>query len=109
MEAAAHALELQRGQGLHISAGSDFAELWLKRRLQGFRAQHPNIRFCINGEGDAPMRLGKVDCEITFGPAPEEGRGDLLFRDFVVPIGSPANVERTASLPEASRLEGFPL
>src|SRR5688572_16558303 len=110
LESAARELDLQRGQELHIAAASDFAELWLKPRLEAFRAAHPNILFCINGEGDVPMRLGKVDCEIAWGPAPGgEGQADLLFRDFVLPIGSPANVERTAELPESTRLEGFPL
>ena len=34
----------------------------LKPRLPRFRERHPNIRFCINGEGDVPIRLGRVDC-----------------------------------------------
>ena len=109
LEAAARELDLQRGQELHIAAVSDFAELWLKPRLVAFRAAHPNIAFCINGEGDAPMRLGKVDCEVGYGPVPEDARCERLFRDFVLPIGSPDNVARTADLPERTRLEGFPL
>jgi DNA-binding transcriptional LysR family regulator len=31
-----------------------------------FREAHPNISFCINGEGDAPLRIGTVDCELSF-------------------------------------------
>ncbi|HEY0115948.1 MAG TPA: LysR substrate-binding domain-containing protein [Allosphingosinicella sp.] len=109
LELAVHELDLQRGQELHVAAASDFVELWLKPRLDAFRAAHPNILFCINGDGDAPMRLGKVDCEIAFGPLPEDPDSDLLFRDFIVPIGSPANVARTGDLPAERRLEGFPL
>lgn len=109
LEQAVRELDLQRGQEIHVAAASDFAELWLKPRLAAFRGAHPNILFCINGEGDAPIRLGKVDCEISFRQPPGEANSDLLFRDFVVPIGSPANVRRTASLPPESRLEGFPL
>lgn len=109
LDTAARELELQRGHELHIAAASDFVDLWLRPRLPRFRAEHPNIRFNINGEGDAPMRLGRVDCEISYGP-PREGVGaDLLFRDYVMPITSPANVARTALETENKRLEGFPL
>jgi len=109
LEAAARELELQRGHELHIAAASDFVELWLAPRLGRFRAQHPNIRFCINGEGDAPMRLGRVDCEINYGPPRDDALNDLLFRDYVLPIGSPINVERTGKVGFHDRLEGFPL
>lgn len=109
LEAAARELELQRGRELHIAAASDFVELWLAPRLDRFRAEHPNVAFCINGEGDAPMRLGRVDCEISYGPPGEDALTDLLFRDYVLPIASPTNVERTARIEARDRLEGFPL
>lgn len=109
IEAAARELELQRGHELHIAAASDFVELWLAPRLDRFRAEHPNIRFCINGEGDAPMRLGRVDCEISYGPPGDDALSDLLFHDYVLPIASPINVERTAKVDARHRLEGFPL
>lgn len=109
LELVAEALDLQRGHEIHVAALTDVAELWLKPRLDRFRAQHPNILFCINGEGDAPLRLGPVDCEISFGPATEEPNRDSLFRDFIVPIGSPENVRRIARTAERDRLEGFPL
>ena len=102
-------LDLQRGQELHIAAPTDFIELWLKPRLPKFREAHPNILFCINGECDAPMRLARVDCRIEFGPAKESAEIERLFPDFIVPISSPANRDRTALLPARTRLEGFPL
>lgn len=107
IEAAARELDLQRWHEIHLAAVSDFADLWLKPRLPRFRERHPNIRFCINGEGDVPIRLGRVDCEIGFGPA---GAGaDLLFHDFAVPVASPGNFERVMQSPAETRLEGFPL
>ncbi|WP_077357677.1 LysR substrate-binding domain-containing protein [Brevundimonas sp. LM2] len=109
LEAAAQDLELQRGHELHIAAASDLVDLWLAPRLDRFRAAHPNVRFCINGEGDAPLRLGRVDCEIRYGPVLADPREDLLFRDYVVPVASATNVRRTAALDAALRLEGFPL
>lgn len=109
LETVADMLDLQRGHEIHIAAASDFAELWLRPRLARFRELHPNTLFCINGEGEAPMRLGTVDCEIRFG-APAEGVNiDGLFRDFLVPISSPENTRRISALPRREQLEGFPL
>lgn len=102
-------LDIQRGQELHIAAPTDFVELWLKPRLPRFRQAYPNILFCINGEGDAPLRLARVDCRIEFGPPQVGSEIIALFPDFVVPISSPAIRDRTALLPAPSRLEGFPL
>jgi len=107
LEAASRELDLQRWHEIHLAAVSDFADLWLIPRLPRFREKHPNIRFCINGEGDVPMRLGRVDCEITFGPVRDDA--DLLFHDFAVPIASPANFKRVMQSPPETRLEGFPL
>ncbi|MBI1340459.1 LysR family transcriptional regulator [bacterium] len=109
IEAATEALDLQRMHEIHIAAISDIVDLWLKPKLGGFREAHANIRFCINGEGDAPLRLGAVDCEIAFGPVVEGENRDLLFRDFLTPITSPENDKRTARLDPNERLEGFPL
>ena len=109
IEAASDALDVQRGQDLHIAALPDFADLWLKPRLASFRAAHPNVRFCINGEGDAPLRLARVDCEITFAIVNGNDQCDPLFRDLVMPIASPVNFARTTAFDQAVRLEGFPL
>ncbi|MXO48635.1 LysR family transcriptional regulator [Erythrobacter vulgaris] len=109
LEEAARELDLQRGQELHIAAPSDFAELWLKPRLGEFRKLLPNMRICLNGVGDAPMRLGKGDCTIAYGPPLASQSTEVLINDYAVPICSRANLERTAALPAATRLEGFPL
>jgi LysR family glycine cleavage system transcriptional activator len=108
LETAMAALEAQRGHDIHIAAPSDVVDLWLAPRLAAFRAAHPNLRFCINGEGDAPLRLGRVDVEIGFGPAGQPGV-DVLFHDLVVPLASPLNLERIGQAPAATRLEGFPI
>ena len=84
--------------------------MWLQPRLDQFRQLHPNIRFCINGAGDAAIRLAPVDCEISFGPRrPASGSDIPLFRDFVVPIASPEITQRLLRLSRRERLEGFPL
>lgn len=107
LDAVVDILDMQRGHEIHIAATLDFADLWLSPRLAGIRATLPNISFCLNGEGDAPHRLGPADCEIRFG-APISG-SDLLFTDYVIPVSSPENMRRISGLARRDRLEGFPL
>jgi len=104
---AAEALEFQRVNEIQIAADTDWAELWLKPRLEQFKAAYPNILFCINGDGDVPMRLGHTDIEIDFGKFRQADNHLLLFHDYLVPVGSPANTKRVTS--RKNWLEGFPL
>ena len=101
-------LDVQKGEEIHIAAPSDFVELWLAQRLSRFRERHPRVRFCINGEGDAPYRVGRIDCSISFGPI-QANEGKVLFRDFLLPISSPENASRIEKYAARERLEGFPL
>jgi LysR family glycine cleavage system transcriptional activator len=109
LQTVAGMLNLQRGDEIHIAATSDFADFWLKPRLGDFTAKHPHILFCVNGEGDIPLRMGPVDCEITFAPPRPDAGADVLFRDFVLPISSPENTRRISGVALHDRLEGFPL
>ncbi len=108
LAAAAEALDFQRFNDIQIAANSDWVELWLLPRLPEFRAAFPNTRFCINGEGDAPLRLGQTDVEVSFGPRRQDARHAPLFADFLIPISSPENAARIGRL-RGDRLEGFPL
>lgn len=111
LNAAAEALDFQRINEIQIAAPVDWATLWLAPRLPRFRTQHPNILFCINGEGDARLRVGQMDVKVSFGP--ELPLADdtrlTLFRDFLIPVGSPENASRIARAGDSNRLEGFPL
>jgi LysR family glycine cleavage system transcriptional activator len=110
LQAVGDILDMQRSHEIHIAAAPDFAEMWLVPRLDRFRRLHPNIRFCINGDGDAAIRIAPVDCEISFGPRRPGSASDiLLFRDFVLPIASPEISQRLLRLARRERLEGFPL
>jgi LysR family glycine cleavage system transcriptional activator len=109
LDAAVEQLDMQRGHEIQIAAVPDFADLWLAPRLLSFRQHNSHVRFCINGEGDAPLRLGLADCEITFGPWRDQERTDLLFRDYLVPISSPSTQRRIRKLKARIRLEGYPL
>ncbi len=109
LETVSHILDFQRVEEIHITADPDLAELWLRPRLEAFKAENPNSLFCLNGIGDVPVRLGDADCEIRFGAGSDRDDEKTLFHDYLVPVSSPANTERISKLPEESRLEGFPL
>jgi LysR family glycine cleavage system transcriptional activator len=99
-------LDYQRVSEIHMVADPDWAELWLLPRFATFRTAHPNIRFCINGEGDVPVRLGAPDIRIARSP---DSRGTLLFQDVYVAITGPDNLRRLGDWDQDFQLEGLPL
>jgi LysR family glycine cleavage system transcriptional activator len=109
LEQVAVQLDMQRGHEMHIAAHPDLAELWLRPRLARFTSAYPNMRLRINGEGDAPLRIRPADCELRFGAPQQSGVVDVLFRDFVLPVGSPEINARIVGVNRRDRLEGFPL
>ena len=109
LETAVGILGMQLVQEIHIVADSDWAELWLRPRLQDFKSIHPNTLFCVNGVGDVPLRMGSADCEIWFGKPNDPSHECELFRDYLLPVSSPANTVRISALPKPRRLEDFPL
>lgn len=108
LETVSGILDFQRVNEIHVTADADWAELWLKPRLDAFRVDNPGTMFCINGLGDVPMRLGDADVEIVLTEQ-VDGEADPLFRDYLAPVSSPANTRRISELPNEARLEGFPL
>ena len=99
LETAVGILGMQLVQEIHIVADSDWAELWLRPRLQDFKSIHPNTLFCVNGVGDVPLRMGSADCEIWFGKPNDPSHECELFRDYLLPVSSPANTVRISALP----------
>ena len=106
LETVTDILDFQRVNEIHITADPDWAELWLKPRLPAFQKDQPSTLFCINGVGDVPVRLGDADCEVFFSD--EEGSGEVLFHDYMLPVSSPENTRRVLANPDVM-LEGFPL
>lgn len=98
-------LDFQRVAEIHVVADPDWSELWLLPRLDRFRAENPNVLFCINGEGDVPVRLGAPDCRIEYRDAAE---GEELYRDRLVPVTGPDNLRRLADEDAQMPLEGMP-
>lgn len=109
LETVTRILNFQRVNEIHISADTDWAQLWLLPRLATFRVSNPNVLFCVNGVGDVPLRLGDADCNVGFDVEDTAESTDVLYRDFLLPVASPTNAERISRLPEGERLEGFPL
>ena len=105
----ARLLDFQRVNEIHITADSDWAQLWLAPRLAAYQAANPNTSFCVNGVGDVPTRLGDSDCTVGIDLEAREGTLDTLYRDYLVPITSPVNKARVLALPAGEELEGFPL
>ena len=102
-------LDFQRVHEVHITADTDWAELWLKPRLSRFKNDNANTLFCVNGVGDIPVRLGQIDCEVWFGESRKNTVEDILFHDYLLPVSSPVNTKRISELPFDEPLEGFPL
>lgn len=98
-------LDFQRVTEIHIVADPDWSELWLMTRLSTFRAENPNILFCINGAGDVPLRLGAPDCRIEYR-TPD--KGEVLYRDCLLPVSGPDNLRRLAGWDKEMPLEGMP-
>jgi LysR family transcriptional regulator, glycine cleavage system transcriptional activator len=99
-------LDFQRVSEIHLVADPDLADLWLAPRLASFRDAHPNIRFCINGEGDVRLRLGAPDLRIVRS---QDSKGAILFRDVHVAITGPDNLRRLGDWDRDFELEGLPL
>lgn len=105
LERVSETLDFQRVSEIHIVAEPDWSELWLLPRLPAFRAEHPNILFCINGAGDVPLRIGSPDIRVTY----DDGPGEPLFRDILLPITGPDNTRRIADWDPVLSMEGMPL
>lgn len=105
LERVSDELDFRRTSEIHIVADPDWSELWLLPRLSSFRAENPNILFCINGVGDVPIRIGAPDLRIVCA----EGEGEVLYHDLLVPVTGPDNTRRITILPPDHRLEGMPL
>lgn len=98
-------LDFQRTTEIHIVSDPDWSELWLAPRLPGFRTAHPNIRFCINGAGDVPLRIGAPDIRVEYG----DGTGEALFTDRLAPLSGLDNPRRIAGWDSEMPMEGMPL
>lgn len=105
LDRVSQSLNFERRAEIHIIADIGFADQWLLPRLPLFRAVHPTVRFCINGTGDVPSRIGTPDLQIDYG----DGNGLPLFHDAFLPVTSPDNLRRVADWNSVEVMEGMPL
>jgi LysR family glycine cleavage system transcriptional activator len=75
-----------------LSVAPRFAQLFLVPRLPRFRALHPGIRISIDtSHRQALFPMEGVDLSIRMGKGAWPGvKSDLLFRERLVPVASPA-------------------
>ena len=94
-----------------LSVAPSFAQLFLVPRLPRFRALHPGIRISIDtSHRQALFPMEGVDLSIRMGKGAWPGvKSDLLFRERLVPVASPAylaSASRTGTIdwPKATYL-----
>ena len=109
LETVTRLLDFQRVDEIHITAHTDWAQLWLAPRLEVYKQANPNTLFCVNGIGDVPARIGDADCDVGFGLGGKGDEVDVLHRDYLLPVASTENAARLEGLPHDTALEGFPL
>ena len=105
LDRVSQSLNFERRAEVHIISDIGFAEQWLLPRLPLFRTLHPTLRFCINGTGDVPSRIGTPDLSIHYG----DGPGTPLFTDVFLPVTAPDNLRRVADWNSVQVMEGMPL
>lgn len=83
-------------QRLMLHSAPSLATLWLVPRLAAFRARHPEIDLTLFA-GHEPARLGEdgfmIDIQYN-RPVPEACESIALCEETIVPLASPAFVER---------------
>ncbi len=89
---------------LTVSLFAAFAEMWLIPRLGQFHEAHPDITVRLNTLTRPTDLSGTgVDLAINYSAMNQDDvTGDFLFREEIVPVCSPAYLERTGVL-EGSR------
>jgi LysR family transcriptional regulator, glycine cleavage system transcriptional activator len=98
-------------QALTVSAPPAFAGTWLVPRLGAFRARHPEIDLRITtSRALADLEAHEVDVAIRHGLGQWKGlRADALLPVALIPVCSPAFLEKHPRPREAADLASFPL
>lgn len=96
---------------LVVSVEASFATAWLVPRLEGFRAQHPDVTVLIDSNQTiVDVARGDIDVAIRYGV---ESPGGLvvhrLFEDEIFPVCSPALAAGPPGLTRLADLRRVPL
>jgi DNA-binding transcriptional LysR family regulator len=98
IEAAVQPFRRDRGQ-IRLSTVATFASHWLIPRVAQFQARHPHIEVAISTTTRAvDLKKEDMDCAIRHGRGAWKGlSANLLFRETLMPIASPAVADRFSS------------
>lgn len=102
----------RRDEVLGISVTPSMASAWLVPRLGGFLAAHPEMEVSVLS--DAALvdfaRDTHLDAALRIGSGGWPGlHVELLFHEWLLPVASPALIERMGGLPTLEALREWPL
>lgn len=96
-----------------INVATDFAlaAFWLLPRLSGFRDAHPDVEVrVVTAQQRITPDQANIDIAILFGDGQDDrAPSRLLMRESVVPVCSPALLERHGPVNSAGELSRLPL
>ncbi|MGU3398882.1 LysR substrate-binding domain-containing protein [Brucellaceae bacterium D45D] len=101
----------QRAPGLRIATDYGFATFWLMPRVAQFRPKHPEIDVRITASSMLqPLDHRDADIAVLFASREDLPDGAQAFiREKVVPVCSPAFLEKNGPFPEGKGLGNAPL
>jgi DNA-binding transcriptional LysR family regulator len=81
---------------LYVHASPSFASLWLMPRIGRFAEAHPGVSLFLSASHlHSDFELGQVDIDIRYGvPVWPQLVVRPIFREAIVPLASPAFIER---------------
>jgi DNA-binding transcriptional LysR family regulator len=81
---------------LYVHASPSFASLWLMPRIGRFAEAHPGVSLFLSASHvHSDFELGQVDIDIRYGlPAWPQLVVKPIFREPILPLASPAFIER---------------
>lgn len=105
------ALQQVRGNVLTVSCNLAYANFWLLPKLKAFHALRPDIVVnMVTAYQGLPALSGEIDLAIRFGRGSWDGcSAQLLFSEAIVPVASPAYLERSAPVRRPADLLGHQL
>lgn len=94
------ALQRARSDVLTVSCNLAYANFWLLPKLKAFHVLRPDIVVnMVTAYQGLPALSGEIDLSIRFGRGTWEGcAAQLLFAEAIVPVASPAYLERCAPI-----------
>ncbi len=95
---------------LTLLAPPSFASLWLLQRLPKFQERFPDIHLTLLPTDAPDLERNDVDAAVTFGCSTDQSlKTNCLFENRLVPVCSPAFLERYDVLGDSAAIADAPL